>query len=54
MYKSKKIFENLGDANQIKVKLPTKVFASNRIINIKNDNFFRMEMGRCSPQLFNS
>jgi len=38
-YKSKKIFENLGDANQIKVKLPTKVFASNRIINIKNDNF---------------
>lgn len=38
-YKSKKIFENLGDANQIKVKFPTKVFASNRIINIKNDNF---------------
>ena len=43
VYKNKEIFKSLEDANQIKVNLPTKLFASNRIINIKNDNFLGWE-----------
>ena len=39
IYKNKKVFKNLGEANQIKVQFPDKVFTSNRIINIKNNNF---------------
>lgn len=38
IYKSKKVFEDLGEANQIYLTSPNSKFASNRIINIKNNN----------------